>query len=329
MKKFIFLILGIVLASVIFYFLQDRMALEVLQKQNAQQNMQYLYNKENQLQQIASKDQTITFLFDQSNRRASKLIDKKVVEKYLWQGDEKLYIVSDPKDTVLREYLYKTRYDTLPYGMKSGNQTYYFIYNKMKTLRVVLNQQKQVVKVLDYDQNGKLIKDTNPNLIVDFSYASGLLESKSGLLFFPEGVYNPKNAQWISKIKNDDIIQNLKHLSGLPQDEVYLCSDTLDTYYHSYLCTNGKCGGFYAIDYMNYFDGRGAMSDNSKYFHPDRCNKIDIKKELYDTKKFSVCVGKSIQSKEIKMFDAFTYNCHDEVDAIIKKCKSRSLKENI
>lgn len=285
MKKFIFLILGIVLASVIFYFLQDRMALEVLQKQNAQQNMQYLYNKENQLQQIASKDQTITFLFDQSNRRASKLIDKKVVEKYLWQGDEKLYIVSDPKDTVLREYLYKTRYDTLPYGMKSGNQTYYFIYNKMKTLRVVLNQQKQVVKVLDYDQNGKLIKDTNPNLIVDFSYASGLLESKSGLLFFPEGVYNPKNAQWISKIKNDDIIQNLKHLSGLPQDEVYLCSDTLDTYYHSYLCTNGKCGGFYAIDYMNYFDGRGAMSDNSKYFHPDRCNKIDIKKELYDTKK--------------------------------------------
>ncbi|MDX9796593.1 MAG: hypothetical protein WCY75_10470 [Sulfurimonadaceae bacterium] len=329
MKKFILLVLGISLFSIIFYFSQDRMALEVLQKENLRQNVQYLYNKDNHLQHIALKGIKITFLFDQSNRRVSKLIDQKVVEKYLWQGDGKLYIVNDSNDTVLREYLYKTKYDTLPFGMKSRNQTYYFIYNKMQTLRAVLNQQKQVVKVLDYDQNGKLIKDTNPNLKVDFAYASGLLESKSGLLFFPEGVYDPKSAQWISKIKKDDIIQNLKHLSSLPQDDVYLCSDTLDTYYHSYLCTNGKCGGFYAIDYMNYFDGRGTMSDNSKYFHPDRCNKIDIKKELYDVKMFRLCIEKHIESKEIKIFNAFANNCHDEVDAIIKKCKSRSLKENI
>jgi len=213
--------------------------------------------------------------------------------------------------------------------MKFDNQIYYFIYNKMNTLRIVLNQQKQVVKILKYDNNGKIVGDTNKKLKVDFSYAGGLLEPLSGLLFFEEGVFNPKRGKWISQIENDDIIENLKKLSQLPSTDVYECSDTLDTYYHSYLCTNGRCGGFYAINYMSYLDGLGTMSDNSKYFHLKRCNKVNISTNLFNTKKFSQCIENEIQSKEIQRFDFLTDNCHHKVSEILNQCKSVSQKEEM
>lgn len=328
MKKIILIGIVLILGSVIIYFNQDRMALEILKYENMDRKTKYQFSQGNHLFKIIQKNREISFNLDDSFIRIAKLINGRVIEKYLWQGDEKLYLVTDSNDNVLREYLYKTKYDTLPYGMKIKDQIYHFIYNKMRTLRVVLNTQKQIVKIVDYDKNGKVIKDTNPSLKVDFSYGSGILEPLSGLLFFTEGVYNPKNGEWITRIKNDDVIQNLQQLSNLPKKDVYLCSDTLDTYYHSYLCTNGNCGGFYAINYPEYFDTKGVMGDNSKYFHPDRCNKIELSGEIYNTNKFSLCVEKKIQSKEIKMFDALSHNCHHEVDEIINHCKNKSKKEN-
>jgi len=328
MKKIILIVIVLVIGSVIVYFNQDRMALDILQYENKQLKTKYKFSDENHLISITQNKQKITFILDENNKRVSKLVNGKLIEKYLWQGEEKLFIVTDTKGNVLREYLYKTKYEALPYGMKINNQVYRFIYNKMRTLRVVLNSQNKIVKVLDYDKNGKVIRDTNPSLKVDFSYASGFLEPYTGVLFFPEGVYNSQTGEWITKIKSDDIIQNLKQLTSLPKNEVYHCSDTLDTYYHSYLCTNGNCGGLYAIDYLNYFDGRGVIGDNSKFFHSKRCKPIKIKSELYDKEKFSVCVEKRINSKEIKAFDAISHNCHHEIDQIVTSCKNKSKKGN-
>lgn len=328
MKRVLSILVGIMFLVGIAYFSQDRMALDVQKYGDKQLQTQYKFSDDNYLVTILQGAQNITYTLDEHNKRTSKIVNGKVEEKYLWQGEEKLFIVTDNKDKVLREYLYKTKYDLLPYGMKSNNQSYRFIYNKMRTLRVVLNSKNQIVKVLDYDTNGKVIKDTNPNLKVDFSYASGLLESNSGVLFFPEGMYHTFNGEWISKIKSDDIIQNLKQLTKLPKNKVYQCSDTLDTYYHSYLCTNGDCSGLYAIDYLNYFNGRGIMGDNSKYFNSKRCEVVSLSDRLYDNKKFSLCVEEKIKSKEIKTFDAISHNCHHEIDQIVTSCKNISKKGN-
>ncbi len=328
MKKFIYILFSVVLLSSFFYFSQNRMALEILKTEDQNLKTEFEFSDDHQLTNIIMNNQTLTFKLDENNRRKSKIINGKVVEKYLWQGDEKLYIVTDSQNNVLREYLYKTKYDTLPYGMKVNNKIYHFIFNKMRTLRVVLSD-KKIVKTLAYDKNGFIVQDSNPSLKVDFSYAGGLIETNSKLLFFVEGVYDTKNGFWVTRIKNDDVIDNLKLLSKLPKNEVYLCSDTLDTYYHSYLCTNGSCGGFYAIDYMNYFNGRGTMSDNSKYFHPKRCELIHLENSIYDQNKFSTCVENKIQSKRIKMFDALSHNCHHEVEEIINSCKKISKREEI
>ncbi|RXK05703.1 hypothetical protein [Halarcobacter bivalviorum] len=321
MKKLILLMIFFIIGTIFLYFNQDRMAHHILRYEDIDTKTKYQFSKENYLLKIIKEDKIISFNLDDSSIKTSKSINGKVIEKYFWQGNEKLYIVTDANNKVIREYLYKTKYDTLPYGMKTNGQIYYFIYNKMKSLRVVVDNTNKIVKILDYDKNGKVVKDTNPLLQVDFSYGSGLLEPLSGILFFPEGTYDPKNSKWITKIKNDDILQNLQYLSTLPKQEVYLCSDTLDTYYHSYLCTNGMCGGFYAINYLEYFNAKGIIVDNSKYFHPNRCKKIELDNKVYDINKFGLCVEKKIQSKEIKIFDVLNHNCHHEVDEIINTCK--------
>lgn len=328
MKKLLYVFLIVTAASAVIYFNQDRMALEVLQTQNPQTKTQYKFSDENQLTIISIGDKEITFTLDGYGRRYTKFINEKVIEKYLWQGDEKLYIVTDKNDNVLREYLYKNKQDLLPYGMKTANETYRFIYNKTRSLRVVLDSKNKIVKILDYDENGSITRDTNPTLEVDFTYAGGTLERVSGLLFFLEGVYNPKGAKWITKIKNDDIIDNLKTLSQMSENEVYICQDTLDTYYHSFLCTNGNCGGLYANDYLNYFNGTGVIVDNSKYFNKNRCNKLILETSSYDTNQFSLCVDKKIRSKEIKHFDALSHNCHHEVDKTIEDCKKTSQRKD-
>lgn len=328
MKKVIYMLNTLIVLGVILYFNQDRMALEVLKLQEETTKTKYSFSNDNHLIKIVNSNSEIEFSLNEDNRRDAKYLNKKLIEKYLWQGDEKLYIVTDDKDNVLREYFYKTQQDNLPYGMKANNQTYYFIYNKMRSLRVVLDSKNQVVKTLEYDKNGKVKKDTKPALQVDFSYASGIVDVSSGLLFFNEGVYDPNLGEWISKVGNDDIIDNLKQLTKLPKNDVYLCSDTLDTYYHSYLCTNGNCSGLYAIDYLNYFNGRGMMVDNSKYFHPKRCNKISIENQLFSLDQFSGCVEKKMHSKKIKKFDALTHNCHHEMDEIIQSCKKISQRKD-
>jgi hypothetical protein len=299
------------------------MALYVLKTTDEKTKTSFLFSKNNHLSSIIATKK-IDFILDKEGQKVSKAVNGNVVEKYFWLGDERLYLVTDAKNNILREYLYKTKYDILPYGMKSQGNEYKFVYNKMRNLRLILDSEERVVKMIDYDEKGLRVKETNPHLKVDFSYAGGIMESETKLLFFLEGVYNPNSGQWISKIKNDNIIQNLKQLTRLPTDEVYQCTDTLDVYYHSYLCTNGRCAGLYATDYLNYINGKGFMVDNSAYFNSKRCNPVKLPKKSYDKKIFSSCVYNKIQSRSLKVFDAFRHNCHDEVKEIIQFCTKKS-----
>lgn len=324
MKKIIYILLLIGTFATVLYFNQDRMALYVLKTDDKKIDTTFLFSTDNHLCSIEIPSKKIDFELDDEGRKISKSVNGAVVERYFWLGEEKLHLVTDAYNNILREYLYKTVYDLLPYGMKTQENNYKFIFNKMKTLRVVLDSQEKVIKIIDYDEKGLRVKETNPSLKVDFSYAGGIMESETKLLFFLQGVYDPKTGQWISRIKNDDIIQNLKNLTQLKSDEVYRCSDTLDVYYHSYICTNGECGGLYATDYLEYFNGKGYIVDNSAYFNKKRCDQISLPNTTYDKQLFASCVYNKIQPRHVKLFDVFKHNCHDEVNDIIQYCTTKS-----
>jgi len=326
MKKIIFAIIAILFISLFAYFNQDRTKVYV--KINSSESLQSSYTYlNNKLIKIVSPKQTINYTLDEFNRRISKTINNNLIEQYVWLEDNKLLAILDDKQNIKQQYLYKNQNDSLPYAMIQGTQTFYFIYNKMKSLKVVVDKNKQVVKVLKYDENGKIILDNNPNLPVAIGYAGGLYDKDSKLLHFKEGIYNPSLAKWLTKINDHDIIQNLKQLNATKENDVYQCNATLDVYYHSYLCAGSQCGGLYANDYMNYLNGTGEIIDNSNYFNKNICTKVEPIHKNSDKQTFAQCVNKKIQPRIAKLFDALSYNCHDEVKSVIETCSKIALNK--
>ncbi len=325
-KKIIFFFLGIFILFVIYYFSQDRTKLFALTFENKDTNTKYEFSETNHLKIISSPTKIIEYEIDENNLRITKRVNGNILEKYSWLGEGKLHLVVDENSQVLRQYLYKNKYESIPYGMLVKGIEFTFIYNKMRSLKLVFNVNKEIVKVLNYDSKGLIIKDSNPNLKVDFSYAGGIYDFDSKLLFFTEGVYNPNIGKWISKVKNKDIIRNLKELNNLKINEVYTCSATLDIYYHSYLCAKNQCGGLYATDYLNYFNGNGFVIDNSSYFSHELCKPI-ILSDKYDKNKFSNCINQKIQPRKVAIFDLFKHNCHHEVKSILNTCFKKATKK--
>ena len=317
-KSFLFFIIPF--SFILFYFNQDRTALY-----RVTQNKIFSFTKTNHLKGITSLK--LDYLFDSENIKLAKIINGTIVERYLWGGEGQLLAVTTPQGEILRQYLYDTPTATLPRQMKVKDKLYKFIFNPMRSLRVVLDEQNQIVKIINYDENGFITKDTFPSLKIDFAYAGGIWDEDAKLLFFPQGVYDLFEQKWISKIKDIDIIENLKQLNNLNSHEVYQCNATLDVYYHAYLCTKNQCGGFYAKDYLKYFNAQGSMINNSIYFNHARCKQINLPSD-YDAEIFSQCVTKRITSHQDSTFDAFSHNCHHEVSDIINTCKAQAKKDS-
>lgn len=327
-KKAVLFLVLVFAGYIAIHLSQDRNKFYVMQKYDKKSKSRYYFCKENRLCKVVKKGIVISYAIDKNGYRAKKYINGKLTEKYYWIGEGRLKSVTDKKGDILREYLYKGEFDKLPYGMIENGKRYIFLYNTMRSLRVLRDTYGDIVKVLYYDKKGDIVKDTNPYIKVDFSYAGGIWDKDAKLLFFDDGVYDPLISKWISKVKKRDIIKNLKKLNSLKKDDVYICKATLDTFYHSFICSENRCGGLYAAEYMSYFNAKGYMLDNSIYFNNKYCKKIKLPKNI-DKKRFAKCVYKRIIPRGGEYFDAFKHNCHDEVSDIIKTCTKKALKEKL
>lgn len=328
MKNLFLLILIIISILILYFVLNNNSEVDILVKNIKENNTTYTYTKEKKLKEIKTQNVLIKYEFDQENRKIIKLVNDQIIEKYLWLEDNKLLAILDKNNNIKQFFNYKNKNDFLPSGMTQYNKQYYFIFNKMKSLIQVVDLENKIVKAIDYDENGNIIFDTNPTFDVPFGFAGGLYDKENKLLYFKEGIYNTQFAYWLTRIEKYDLITNLKQLNSLNEDDVYRCSDTLDTYYHSYICTNNKCGGLYASNYLEYFNAQGEIIDNSYYFNKKICKKIEPNNIKYDKKKFSKCVNKRIQPQANIIFDVLKHNCHDEVNNIIDECTKELIKKD-
>ena len=60
----------------------------------------------------------------------------------------------------------------------------------MKSLIQVVGLENKIVKAIDYDENGNIIFDTNPNFDVPFGFAGGLYDKENKLLYFSSRTWN-------------------------------------------------------------------------------------------------------------------------------------------
>lgn len=325
-KKLGYLFLSLIFLALIYgiyYFNIDRSQKYVLTNEIKEDAISLNFDSTN-LYEFISSEHRIKYEFD-NNLIKSKTIDNKLVEKYKWLGENKLHIVFDNSGKVIEKYNYKYKNDLLPISLEKGDNTYYFIYNKMKSLRVVIDRYKNIIKIIDYNKNGTILYDSNPKFITRYGYAGGFSDIDSNLLYFREGIYYPKYSRWISKVENTNIISNLVELNHTKEDDIYVCSSTIDKYYHSYICFNKVCRGFYRDD-TKLFNANGIFVDNSYYFNHKNCNKLNIDKMKVDISFLKECLNKEMSLENKNKFDLFEYNCHTAANDSIETCLTKSEK---
>ena len=329
MKKFFLFILIIIFLFILYFYLNKNNDIEILVEDiNENNTTTYTYTKEKKLKEIKTVNTIVKYDFDKENKRIIKTVNNQITEKYLWLEDNKLLAILDKNNNIKQFFNYKNKNDFTPFSMTQNGENYHFVFDNMKSLKLIIDSKNNVVKVLDYDENGNILFDSNPDFSVPFGFAGGLYDKENKLLYFKEGIFNTQFALWLTKIKKYDLIENLKQLNSINKYDVYQCADTLDTYYHSYICTNNQCGGLYASNYLEYFNAQGEILDNSYYFNIKICKKIEPTNIKYDQKLFSECVNKRIQPKVDMSFDVLKHNCHDEVNNIVEECTKESIKKD-
>ena len=83
--------------------------------------------------------------------------------------------------------------------MTQDEQTYYLHYDQVGSLRVVSNQQHQIVKEIVYDTYGNILKDTNQSITIPFGFAGGLHDKDTNLVHFGYRDYDSQRGKWTAK----------------------------------------------------------------------------------------------------------------------------------
>jgi RHS repeat-associated protein len=87
----------------------------------------------------------------------------------------------------------------MPVAMTKGASRYYLIYDQVGSLRLVADNVGNIVKDLDYDSFGNVIRETNPSFEIPFGFAGGLFDKDTGLIRFGRRDYDPDSGRWTAK----------------------------------------------------------------------------------------------------------------------------------
>ena len=169
----------------------------LVEKTTPSQTTNYTYNTLGALTSVTTPTKTVTYHLNALNQRVAKEVDGEITEKYLWRDLTTLLAVYDKDDNLIQRFNYTDQ--RMPISMTQENQTYYLHYNQVGTLRVVTNQENQIVKEITYDTFGTILSDTNTNLNIPFGFAGGLHDRDTNLVHFGYREYDTYTGKWTAK----------------------------------------------------------------------------------------------------------------------------------
>ena len=169
----------------------------LVEKVTPQDTTTYTYGTLGELKEVRTATKTITYKHNALNQRVAKLVDGKVVEKYLWKDLTTLLAVYDKDNTLVQRFEYTDR--RMPLTMTMNSQTYHLHYDQVGTLRVVTNAHGQNIKEITYDTYGNILSDTNESLSIPFGFAGGLYDPDTKLTRFGYRDYDAYTGKWTAK----------------------------------------------------------------------------------------------------------------------------------
>jgi len=140
----------------------------------------------------------IEYLTDGQNRRIGKRVNGVLTQAYLWQDPLKPIAELDASGNIVSRFVYAFGVNTPDY-MTKGGATYRFVKDHLGSPRLVVNiASGNIEQELEYDEYGRVTKDTNPGF-QPFGFAGGLYDKDTGLVRFGARDYDPSYGRWLAK----------------------------------------------------------------------------------------------------------------------------------
>ena len=172
----------------------------------------------------------ITYLVDAENHRVGKVVNGALQSGLLYDGDQ-VVAQLNASNQLVSQFVYGAS-PTTPDYMVSGGATYRIFADHLGSPRLVVNVATgAIAEQIDYDEFGRVLKDTNPGF-QPFGFAGGLYDQDTKLVRFGARDYNPSIGRWTAK---DPIL-----FAGGDNLYGYVLADPVNLVDPSGLCDNEK-----------------------------------------------------------------------------------------
>ena len=141
----------------------------------------------------------VSYVIDGAGRRIAKKRNGEVVERFLYGGNAIGPAAELAADGAVRtRFVYGTRPDVPDY-MTRGGRRYRLVTDQLGSPRAIVDVDSgEVAQELDYDEFGRVVRDTNPGF-QPFGFAGGILDQDTGLTRFGARDYDAETGRWTSK----------------------------------------------------------------------------------------------------------------------------------
>lgn len=110
---------------------------------------------------------------------------------------------------------------------------------------------------------------------------------------------------------------------SLKYPSVLVCAGTPRFYIHSWLCSNGKCGGLMPME--SAFGGRGVVMPEKNNQPRSTC--MEYQPSKCDQQKFNACVLDRINGNGNNHYNVATRSCFNWSDDVLKSCEIYACKK--
>ncbi len=154
----------------------------------------YFYAPDYRLLRVEKSGITIDFEHDENGQRKAKFINGQCVESYKWHDLTRMD--SCNIQGILLDFLYISDNDRLPSMMLYGDDFYHLLYDQVGSLRVLADDDGNVVKEILYDSFGRILEDTKPEMLVPLGFGGGLHDRDTGWVRMGYRDYDPETGRF-------------------------------------------------------------------------------------------------------------------------------------